>query len=481
MSALPGDDVSGSLEPMNAPFAMRDNAGAPVDGEALIVAPSLERRRLQSYLALMLGDIAGLVAGFGLAGYLFTGRSGVHGALMQVQLILPVFLTIALYNGSYSVAALRDSWIGIFRAHAALLLSVAAVVFIAFFAKASSDFSRLGFSSGTICSILLLLWMRLQMRGFIVQRCGANPYNQLVVDDGGPRVDIPGAIRISASAMGLRANLNDPHALDRFGLVLRNIDRVIVSCPAARRADWALMLKGANVDGEVLDDEVARLGAQGARVSNGHGLLLVSAGPLGLRDRIIKRLLDASAAGLAIFFLSPLLIAVAVAIKLQDRGPVFFVQRRMGRGNRFFNMYKFRSMTVALGDKDGNVSASKDDQRVTRVGKFIRSTSIDELPQLFNVLLGDMSLVGPRPHAIGSQAGSKLFWEVDLRYWQRHSLKPGLSGLAQVRGFRGATEKESDLVSRLQSDLEYLEGWTVLRDMKIIFLTLRVLVHDKAF
>jgi lipopolysaccharide/colanic/teichoic acid biosynthesis glycosyltransferase len=92
-----------------------------------------------------------------------------------------------------------------------------------------------------------------------------------------------------------------------------------------------------------------------------------------------------------------------------------------------------------------------------------------------------MSLVGPRPHAIGSQAGSKLFWEVDLRYWQRHSLKPGLSGLAQVRGFRGATEKESDLVSRLQSDLEYLEGWTVLRDIKIIFLTLRVLVHDKAF
>jgi len=138
-------------------------------------------------------------------------------------------------------------------------------------------------------------------------------------------------------------------------------------------------------------------------------------------------------------------------------------------------------MTVALCDSDGNVSASKGDQRITRVGKFIRSTSIDELPQLFNVLLGDMSLVGPRPHAIGSQAGSKLFWEIDLRYWQRHSLKPGLSGLAQVRGFRGATEKEADLTDRLQSDLEYLEGWTILRDVKIIFLTLRVLVHDKAF
>ena len=175
------------------------------------------------------------------------------------------------------------------------------------------------------------------------------------------------------------------------------------------------------------------------------------------------------------------MLIVAAAIKLEDGGPVFFVQRRMGRGNRFFNMYKFRSMSVALSDKEGTVSASRDDGRVTRVGNIIRRTSIDELPQLINVLLGDMSLVGPRPHAIGSQAGDKLFWEVDLRYWQRHSLKPGLSGLAQIRGFRGATEQESDLVYRLQSDLEYLEGWTIFRDISIIFQTLRVVVHDQAY
>ncbi len=466
---------------MNAPFAMRTAASVTTDTDEITVAPSLERRRLQCYIALMLGDLLAIFAGFGLAGYVFSGAEGSSDALRQGQIISPVFLTIALYNGSYSVTALRDSWIGIFRSHAALLISVAAVVFIAFFAKASSEFSRLGFSSGAICTLLLLGWMRLQMRSFTSWRVGANPYNELVIDDGGPRVDIRGAIRVSASAMGLKPNLNDPHALDRIGMVLRNIDRVIVSCPAARRVDWAMMLKGANVDGEVLDDEVARLGAQGARVSNGHGLLLVSAGPLGLRDRIVKRMLDGITAGAAIVLLSPLLIAVAIAIKLHDGGPVLFVQRRMGRGNRFFNMYKFRSMSVALCDKEGNVSASKDDQRITRVGKFIRSTSIDELPQLFNVLLGDMSLVGPRPHAIGSQAGSKLFWEIDLRYWQRHSLKPGLSGLAQVRGFRGATEKEADLTDRLQSDLEYLEGWTVMRDIKIIFLTLRVLVHAKAF
>jgi lipopolysaccharide/colanic/teichoic acid biosynthesis glycosyltransferase len=466
---------------MNAPFAMPGAAGLKTDADEIVVAPSLERRRLQCYFALMFGDVLSIFAGFGLAGHLLSGALGRSDALIQGQILTPIFVIIALYNGSYSITALRDTWIGIFRSYAALLISVAAVVFIAFLAKASSDFSRLGFSSGAICTLLLLGGTRLYMRSFIRWRVGANPYNELVIDDGGPRVDMRGTIRVSASALGLKPNLNDPHALDRIGMVLRNIDRVIVSCPAARRADWAMMLKGANVDGEVLDDEVARLGAQGARVSNGYGLLLVSAGPLGLRDRIVKRLLDGLAAGLAIFFLSPLLIAVAAAIKLQDGGPMFFVQRRMGRGNRFFNMYKFRSMSVALCDSDGNVSASKGDQRITPVGKFIRATSIDELPQLFNVLLGDMSLVGPRPHAIGSQAGSKLFWEIDLRYWQRHSLKPGLSGLAQVRGFRGATEKEVDLTDRLQSDLEYLEGWTIMRDVKIIFLTLRVLVHDKAF
>src|SRR3546814_7798498 len=126
---------------------------------------------------------------------------------------------------------------------------------------------------------------------------------------------------------------------------------------------------------------------------------MVSAGPLGLRYRAVKRLFDLAFAGTAVIALSPLLIVAALAVKLEDGGPVFFMQKRMGRGNRFFNIYKFRSMKQSLSDKDGNQSASKDDHRITKVGKFIRRTSIDELPQLFNVLLGDMSLVGPRPHA----------------------------------------------------------------------------------
>ncbi|MBF9150790.1 sugar transferase [Novosphingobium sp. 1Y9A] len=195
----------------------------------------------------------------------------------------------------------------------------------------------------------------------------------------------------------------------------------------------------------------------------------------------MKRALDLTLAGGAVLALAPLLLLVALLIKLEDRGPIFFVQKRTGRGNRFFPIFKFRSMRVEKLDASGNRSASKDDDRITRIGRFIRRTSIDELPQLFNVLRGEMSIVGPRPHAIGSLAGDKLFWEVDHRYWLRHSLKPGLTGLAQVRGFRGATDTENDLADRLQADLEYLDGWTIWRDLKIIVNTARVLVHDRAF
>jgi len=200
-----------------------------------------------------------------------------------------------------------------------------------------------------------------------------------------------------------------------------------------------------------------------------------------MRSRAVKRAMDVGLSAAALLVLSPIMLAVALAIVIEDGGPVLFVQRRMGRGNRFFMLLKFRSMAVARGDRDGQVSTRREDDRITRVGRFIRRTSIDELPQLINVLRGEMSLVGPRPHAIGSQAGDKSFWEIDMRYWQRHCLKPGISGLAQVRGYRGATDKEQDLVNRLQSDLEYLEGWTIWRDLKIIVLTLRVLVHDRAY
>ncbi|MCX7864138.1 MAG: sugar transferase [Novosphingobium sp.] len=464
---------------MNAPNAIRSSSVEPSD--VPVLAPSLHRRRLQCYLGLILTDIAAILTGFALVGYVHLGPTGAGIVTRQAQLVLPLFLTVALYNNAYSRRALHDHWYGIWRAVTAFAVASFAVVLIAFLAKLSEDFSRVSLVGGALAAMALLMWTRLQMRSFIFWRCGRSVVNELIIDDGGPRIDLPNAIRVSARELKLEPDLNNPHSLNRVGMVLRNMDRVVVSCPAERRPAWALTLKGANIEGEVLDDQVVILGAQGARVIGDHGLLLVSSGPLGMRSRVLKRIFDLAIAGFAVIALSPLLLVIALAIKLEDGGPVLFIQRRMGIGNRFFDMYKFRSMSVAQSDPDGTVSTARQDKRITRVGRFIRRTSIDELPQLFNVLKGDMSLVGSRPHAIGSQAGDKLFWEIDHRYWLRHSLKPGLSGLAQVRGYRGATEREADLIERLQADLEYLDGWTLLKDIRILWMTLGVLVHDRAY
>ena len=354
-------------------------------------AHPLDRRRLQCYLALVITDIVALFAGYLLSGYLYLGLAGLEQASVLAQLLLPIFLTIALYNSAYSLSALVDPMAGLRRAVAALVISAAAVVFIAFYARASADFSRVNFTGGLFFSLIALCWIRLQMRSFVAWRCGGRVLNELVIADGGPAVDLPNALHIDAKEFQLTPRLDDPHALDRIGLVLDSIDRVVISCPPERRVAWAMILKGANVAGEVIDPTVAELGAQGARIAGGQGWLTVSLGPLGLRARAIKRAFDFLGALGGLIVLSPLLLLVALAIMIEDGLPIFFVQRRVGRGNRFFDMYKFRSMQADRGDSAGNRSASRDDDRVTRVGRFIRRTSIDELPQLINVLQGDMS------------------------------------------------------------------------------------------
>ena len=192
-------------------------------------------------------------------------------------------------------------------------------------------------------------------------------------------------------------------------------------------------------------------------------------------------MLDLIVASIVVLFLAPLLTVVALAIKFDSPGPIVFRQIRVGQGNRQFRIYKFRSMFTESGDLRGDRSASLDDDRITRVGRFIRKTSIDELPQLFNVLRGEMSLVGPRPHALGSLAGNDLFWQASKQYWLRHALKPGITGLAQIRGFRGATQKIDDLEQRVRCDLEYLTNWSIGLDLMILVKTLRVVVHKNAY
>jgi exopolysaccharide biosynthesis polyprenyl glycosylphosphotransferase len=469
---------------VNRPLVNLQQEFALSSAPTAALASSLEHRRLRFYIFLMLADIGLLFLAFILSGYLYIGRrTAMITVLLPAQLLIPIYLTIGLQNGTYSLRSLKDWRAGAANCVAALLISAALVNLLAFFAKLNAHFSRVGFAVGLVIAAALLILLRKVAIAAVSRRWGPAPVNVLVIDDGGPPIELAHAYRAKAAGVGLRPSLDDPHALDLLARYVRNMDQVIVSCPAERRVAWAMVLKGSGIHGEVLSDYMREIGALGVinRDDIGITTLLISTGPLGLRARAIKRILDVAASLLALGIALPILAVAAIAIKLEDRGPILFRQQRIGRRNQLFSIYKLRTMKVERTDAHGNRSASKDDDRVTAVGRFLRRTSIDELPQLFNVLRGDMSLVGPRPHAIGSLAGDKLFWEVDQRYWQRHSLRPGLTGLAQIRGFRGATEREADLTSRLQADLEYISGWTIWRDLRILAATSRVLLHDRAF
>lgn len=185
-------------------------------------------------------------------------------------------------------------------------------------------------------------------------------------------------------------------------------------------------------------------------------------------NEVLKRAFDiAFSLLIVVTILSWLIPLLAIIIKLDSRGPIFFKQLRSGKKNMPFYCLKFRSMTVNS-DCD-KVQASKDDIRVTRVGKFLRKTSIDELPQFINVLLGDMSVVGPRPHMLKHTQDYSVLID---NYMVRHFLTPGITGWAQVNGFRGETKETISMLRRVQADLWYLENWSILLDLKIIFLTI---------
>lgn len=187
---------------------------------------------------------------------------------------------------------------------------------------------------------------------------------------------------------------------------------------------------------------------------------------------LAKRLLDIFGAGSAIVLLSPLLLLIAIVIKATSSGPILFTQKRYGYRNRRFRIYKFRTMYTHLSDAAGVRQTVSGDARVTPVGRFLRATSLDELPQLFNVLKGDMSLVGPRPHVPRMRAADALYEQVVPYYFQRHTVKPGITGLAQVNGFRGSTESAEAAIFRIHYDLEYIETWSVWLDLKIIARTI---------
>jgi Undecaprenyl-phosphate glucose phosphotransferase len=245
-------------------------------------------------------------------------------------------------------------------------------------------------------------------------------------------------------------------------------DRIILAMPSAARdeiLEAAEELEVLPIDVQLCPDAMSVPSEiAGANGSNGLVLIDLQRPPLDARGILLKIAMDYTLAIIALIGLSPLMLAISAAIKYNSPGPVLFVQKRHGYNHRVVKVFKFRTMTVA---EDGPevTQAVRDDKRVTRVGRFLRKTSLDELPQLFNVLRGELSLVGPRPHAV---AHNESYERIVNRYANRHKVKPGITGWAQINGFRGETKTPEDMMKRVELDLHYIKHWSPWFDIKIL-------------
>lgn len=453
--------------------------GAPV--RTPLAKAARRNAKIWLCLSLIALDAVALAFGFAVALIIEAPQHISDGLLTAMVGALLVHAAIAFQNQAYNPRCLTKPVKSCRQTLISFATTLLVFLLVAFSLRVTGKVPRFAVGMGMVTAVMLLVAQRLLIC-YLVRRAFGQMTAELVIVDG---ANLPAAYLgrdiVDARASGLRTDLDDPYMLDRLGTVLQDYDRVTIVCAPAHKAEWARALKGVNILGEIVMPEIAELGPLTTRQWGGVTTLVVSWGPLNRANRVKKRALDLAVTIPALFLLAPLMVLVAVAIKLDSPGPVFFRQERMGRGNRIFRILKFRSMRVETTDATGARSASRDDDRITRVGRFIRATSIDELPQLINVFSGEMSLVGPRPHALGSTAGNELFWRVDRQYWHRHALKPGITGLAQIRGFRGATNTKRDIVNRLEADLEYQQGWSLLRDVSILARTAQVLVHRNAY
>lgn len=419
--------------------------------------------------------------------------------LMVVSFGAVIFLR---WNWSYTVAALQSQpgqTVKVARALLLLLLALAGLSYVSGYAIVPAS--------------LLNAWMMLAFLGVMVVRVAAESIiarlaeigvltrRTVIVGSGGDADELFAELVASDNGhlkilgffddrSGDRASVSSASMtkLGTFDQLAKfcqaeEVDLVIVAVPA--RAEERLLQILQELFALRVDIRISALNAKlrlnaGAYKHIGSvPVLAVMDKPLNDWDRAVKNIEDRVLALAILMLAAPVMAVVALAVRLDSRGPILFRQRRYGFNNQLIEVYKFRSMYVDQSDATASRLVTRDDPRVTRVGRFIRKTSLDELPQLFNVLLGEMSLVGPRPHATQAKAGSSLYQDVVQGYLARHRVKPGITGWAQICGWRGETDTPEKIRNRVACDLYYIDNWSVRFDLYIILLTPFVLASGK--
>ena len=448
----------------------------------------------QIYIAggLRLADAIGVVMA-GILAYLLREGGLPFNETYLAALGLSVLFTVNAMGVAnlYSLHTLRSPAAQVGRIIVAWGVVIMALLALGFFTKTSNEFSRIWFllwSSMGLSFLFLnrfvgaLIVARLNRRGRLRARVaivGAGGIGQRLAehlsgqgakgstvvgvwDDRGTRV--PPAI----SGFQVRGTVDDLIAYARD----KEVDDIIIALPwqaSARIRQVARKLYVVPANVRICPDLVGfGIPLRGFSSMEGVPLLNIYERPLSGWALVTKVLEDRALAAVLLLLFAPLMLLIALAIKLDSPGPVLFRQRRYGFNNNPFDVFKFRSMQVAAGDDPTARQATRDDPRITRIGALLRRTSLDELPQLINVLKGDMSIVGPRPHAV---AHNEKYARVIDEYMCRHRVKPGITGWAQINGWRGETETPEKMSMRVQYDLYYIENWSLLFDLRILFMT----------
>lgn len=407
--------------------------------------------------------------------------------LMLMGVLALVYDHYALYRSNASLT--RKS----FTLFKAWTVTFAVLVMFSFLAKQSEVYSRTLVAQLYVFGLLSQLVLHFVVRQVRLTLLSNQPENVIIVGSGMLAVYLNQKISsnpwLGQRVLGCVLLDDEKHQVsnieaDQLPPVLGTIGSLseLIERDGVRTVYFVTPLNASKVLEEhyfsLLDKHVAihwvpdifslRLVNHSVREIAGIPILTLSETPLTGTSLLLKSLEDYVLSVLILIPLIPVLVLIGIAVKLDSPGPVFFTQKRMGWNGKTFRIWKFRSMVVHQ-PKNGIVQqAQKDDPRITRVGRFIRRTSLDELPQIFNVLTGEMSLVGPRPHAIEHDA------EYSRRiadYFARHNIKPGISGLAQVRGFRGETKDIAQMVQRIEADIEYINNWSLGLDLVILLRT----------
>jgi Undecaprenyl-phosphate glucose phosphotransferase len=387
----------------------------------------------------------------------FSSRAGQLGRTLGAWTIL--FAGFAVVATFFEVGEAADRrWFGVWFGLGAAVLLIERVVLARFIRRWAQD-ARLGRKAVIVGGG--------ETAGELIRSLESTPGNDVhicgVFDDRSNE-------RSPASVAGY-PKLGNVAELVEFARVAR-IDLLIVTIPISAKGRVAEILKTLwvlPVDIRLsAHTEKLRFRPRAYSYVGKVPMVALAARPIQNWDTVVKRAFDLVVGGFALLFASPFMLATAIAIKLDSPGPVFFRQKRYGFNNEVIEIFKFRSMYAERCDPEAKVAVTRGDSRVTRVGRFIRKSSLDELPQLFNVLRGELSLVGPRPHAVNAHTSERLWNDVVDGYFARHRVKPGVTGWAQVNGWRGEVDTPAKLQNRVDHDLYYIENWSILFDLIIL-------------